>query len=393
MSVTDISELRRRRKAKQTRMTILRVFVVLLVCGAVLVAVFTKDIWFPSLKGILSAIPDQAISGSNESKGDTFPLKVEGGMGYQLDKLDNSLALLDDSRFHVYSTDGKLLYEKQHTFANPVLCVSENKALIYDEGGRVFSLESKYKTIYTKTADDVIYLASLSKSDYAAVVTKSDKFLAMLKIYDNNGNPLFTYYSYDSRIINVTFNDNSTGCVVTVLTAEGGVLVSKMIRFDFTDTEPKWVSDSVTTLALDVSFTSDGDIIMVGDTLAASFNSQGTLISQYEYADTITDFETDGDYTAILTTNSDVRKCELIMINETNCNNPMIIQTGEYSEHVIFENSQTYIFNVNTIAVFDLYGNSTGVVTLEDDYEDFCKCGRYLFLMGYDSINRIEFGG
>lgn len=395
MAVTDISELRKKRQARKTKNLIIRIFIVLLICGAALIAVFTKDMWFPYLNGVVSSIPENVASdqSSAELAEGRFPIKVEGGMGYQLMNMDSSLALLDDSKFHVYSADGKIMTEKQHTYANPILCVSGGKALIYDEGGRDFSLESKYKTIYSKTADDVIYLAKLSKSDYAAVVTKSDKFLAMLKVYNQNGDDVFTYYSYDSRIINVTFNDSSSGCVVTVLTAEGGQLMSKMIRFDFTDTEPKWISDAVPTLALDVRFTSDGGIIMVGDTMTAGFTSDGILLSQYTYSDPIADFDSNGSMTAIITENTDIRRTEMISFSGSDCESPVVTILGESAGKVFTDGSEAYILDGRGIEIYTADGTKNGAITLEDDYDDLCKSGKYIYLMGYDSINRIDFVG
>ena len=125
MPVTDISELRKRRQAKQTKNLIIKVFIILLICGAALIAALTKDMWMPYFKGILTTIPENLSSEETaEMSEGKFPLKVEGGSGFQLMDMDGSLALLDESRFHVYSTDGKVMNERQHTYANPILCVS-----------------------------------------------------------------------------------------------------------------------------------------------------------------------------------------------------------------------------------------------------------------------------
>ncbi len=392
MAVTDISELRKKRKAKQTKNLIIKIFAVLLICGAVLVAVFTKDIWYPYLNGVLTSIPEtvQPESSNAELAEGKFPIKVEGGLGYQLMSMDNSLAILDDSKFHVYSSDGRIMSEKQHSYANPVLCVSGGKALIYDEGGRDFSLESKYKTIYEKTADDVIYIAKLSSADYAAVVTKSDKFLAMLKVYNPSGEPIFTYYSYDSRIINVTFTDNSAGCIITAITAEGGQLLSKMIRFDFTDTDPKWVSDSVPALALDVRFTSDGGIVMIGDTMCAGFDLNGKLISSYVYDYAIEDYDSRDEITAVLTRNSDLRRTVLIMISGSDCSLPVTTIVDDNAEKVYADGNEAYILSGDVIEIYTAQGIDSGKITLEDHYDDLCRNGKYIYLMGYDSINRID---
>lgn len=393
MAVTDISELRKKRQAKKTRNLIIKIFIVLLICGAALVAVFTKDMWYPYLNGVLTTIPEtvQPEASSAELAEGKFPIKVEGGLGYQLMSIDNCIAVLDDSQFHIYSSDGKVMNERQHTYANPLLCVSGSKALIYDEGGRDFSLESKYKTIYEKTADDIIYIAKLSSSDYAAVVTKSDKFLAMLKIYNANGEPIFTYYSYDSRIINVTFTNNSAGCIVTVLTAENGQLVSKMIRFDFSDTDPKWVSDGIPALALDTRFTSDGDIIMIGDTMSAGFDSEGNIVSQYSYDYTIEDYDSNGEITGVLTKNSDLRRTALITFSGSNCTSPITTVLDDDAEKVFVDGSSAYILSGDGIDVYTANGLNTGSIALEDTYDDLCRNGKYIYLMGYDTINRIDY--
>ena len=78
MAVTDISELRKKRQAKKTRNLIIKIFIVLLICGAALVAVFTKDMWYPYLNGVLTTIPEtvQPEASSAELAEGKFPIKV-----------------------------------------------------------------------------------------------------------------------------------------------------------------------------------------------------------------------------------------------------------------------------------------------------------------------------
>lgn len=392
MAVTDISELRKKRRVKQTKNLLIKVFLVLLITGAVVVAVATHERWYPYLKNAMTNIPenlgdrDTAVLAEGR-----FPIKVEGGMGYQLMNMDGSLALLDDSRFHVYSADGKIMNESQHTFANPILCVCGGKALIYDEGGREFRLESRYKNIYSNIADDVIYLAKLSKSDYAAVVTRSDKFLAMLRVYDSDGEQFFTYYSYDSRIINVTFTEGSSGCIVTTLKAENGRLMSEMIRFDFKDTEPEWVSDPVPTLAMDVFFAEDGGIVMIGDTVTYCFSPDGSLKGQYVYEDPLIYYDYTENITALLTENTDIRRTEMITFTGSDCSVPVVTRAEENAQKVFADGSSAYILSGSRIDVYSSDGVRTGEVILEDEYDNFCKNDKYIYLLGYDSINRIDF--
>ena len=115
MPVTDISELRKKRQAKQTKNMLIKMFVILLICGAVAVAVFTRDMWLPYFKGIMTTIPENIASEETADLSEgKFPLKVEGGSGFQLMDMDGALALLDESKFHVYSVDGKVMNERKN---------------------------------------------------------------------------------------------------------------------------------------------------------------------------------------------------------------------------------------------------------------------------------------
>lgn len=391
MPVTDVSELRKKREAQNTRNFIIKVFLTLLLCGAVIIAVATREMWLPYAKSVVGSIPENvAGDGNAELAEGRFPIKVEGGMGYQLCDMSGSLALLDDSQFHVYSADGKVMFEKQHAYANPVLCVNGDHALVYDEGGKTFSLEGRYKTVYDKNADDVIYLAKLSRSNYAAVVTRSDKFLAQLKVYNKDGKDIFTYFSYDSRIIDVTFTDNSSGCIITVLSAEDGMLRSKMIRYDFKEQEARWESESIPTLALDVRYTDDG-IMMTGDTMMAGFTIDGQLVSTYTYDEPIYDYDVSGNITAVITENTYVRRAELIALNGNDCSAPTVTVTGESAGKLFCDGREIYIMNGNKVDVYNSEGLRTGCITLEDEYEGICKIGKHVYLLGYDSINRIDY--
>ena len=258
----DVSELRRRQKSKNRRNFLIKFFAVLTVAVLVVIAVLTKDSWYPYLDGILTKVPAASDNTDNAELAEgKFPIAVSGGSDYQLKAMDNYFAFLDDSKFFVYTADGEPVIEKQHTYANPILTVSNKKALIYDLGGNGFSLESKYKTIYEKTCDQTILMAELSSSDLAAVVTKSDKYLAQLDIYDSDGKNIFTYKSYDSRITDVTFLNDNSGCIITTLGASGGKVQSGLIRFSFNSTEMIWQSEKVDCLAVCTPIDANGDII------------------------------------------------------------------------------------------------------------------------------------
>ena len=388
MAVTDISDIRKKRKNKKMKRTLKKLFIILIAAFAVLAVFLTKDRWYPYLDGILSRIP------STENKGElavgNFPITINGGASYQLKTMDGNIAVLDDSHFNVYSADGKQLLAKQHTYSNPILTTSLKRALIYDLGGKSFSLYSKYDTVYEKTGEDVILLAKLSSNECTAVVTKSDKYLALLTVYDSKGDSIFVYKSYDSRIIDVTFNAQNDGCIITTIGAKGGELVSQLLYYTFDKTDMIWQSDYVDTMAVSARPYGEDGIVVFGDTKCAYYDSTGALTGSYDYAYSLLDFDSSNTLTGILFKNDERRSTILVMIDDIQ-NKSTEIELDENAENIDVVGDIAYVQTSTKVYAYSKAGELLSSADLDTDYEDFCKTDNYIFLMGYDEINRIDF--
>ncbi len=392
MAVTDISELRRERERKRMNALILRTVLIVLLVAAAVAAVFTRSKWLPAFEALFEKpadTSDAADSTTGQISKGSFPIALDSSGEFQLLPMDGAIAVLDDSRLRIYNLDGKETNTSQHALANPILVTSKTKALIYDVGGTEFRLESRYKNIYDLFADDVIYLARLSSKDQAAVVTRSDRYLSQLIVYDDTGDEQFKYSSYDSRIIDVTFTNDCTGCLITVITAEQGTLRSGLIRYDFSSNDPVWESSSVPTLSMNVSIRSNGTIAMTGDTGFYEFDSNGVLISSYEYPDPIAAYSTGDDVSAVLMENSELRRTQLVMFAmgkevHTESLDKAVLDIYSYGGEV-------YVLSENEVVVYSPDGQITGRVVLEDRYESLCRNGKYIFLAGYESINRVPY--
>ena len=397
MAVTDVSNLKQQRKQKKIFRFLKKLMIFIIAAALVVAVILTKDIWYPRLNGILNKIPSN--DNSSELAGGYFPLSIEGGASYQLEKSDNAFVLLDDAHFVTYNLDGKVLFTKQHTFAKPILTVSGQKSLIYDLGGTSFSLLGKYKEVYSKSTDYAILLARLSGSDYAAVVTKSDKFMSMLMIYDGNGQNIFNYGSVE-RIIDVTFNSDSTGCYITTIGSEDGVIVSKIMyyRFDGIDRDeagnpvPVWQTNGLETLAISVRLFGSDKILVFGDNLCAYYDNAGNLLNTYNYENELCGYDSDENNAVLLFRNTELRTASFVSIDGLN---GTVTETAldKSAENIQLSDGAVLIHGENSINEYTPLGEELTSVKLESDYDNFRKIGSYIFLMGYDKINRIDFNG
>lgn len=393
---TDVSELRARQKAKAKRNFLIKLFVVIITAVIAVAAVLTKNIWYPYLDGILKKVPGSATVGTGGNavlaEGE-FPLAINNGSDYQMKAMDDYLALIDDSHFFVYDTDGTEVKKKQHSYSNPILTVSDKKALIYDLGGKGFSLESKYKTIYSNSSDNTILLAELSSNDSVAVVTKSDKYLSLLDVFNAEGTKIFTYKSYDGRIIDVTFLSDNSGCIVTILSASEGMIKSELLKLKFNSLSAEWRSDSTSALAVDASIDENNSIVLFGDTKCAYVNDGGIILAEHEYGDELLDYASSPKLAAVLLENSALRKYTLMLVSSNNCTEAVYAELPEPARHIAVRGSMVYVLTESGIYTYNNLGLEVSGVNLTDSYDNFCPLNGYMFLLGYDEINRIDFSG
>lgn len=396
MAVTDISaDIKKRRQQKKIKRALKKLIVILVIAVIALAIILTRSLWYPRLNGILNKIP--TTESTAELAEGYFPLSIEGGSSYQLDGLDNGFCVLDDSRYFAYNLNGKQLFAEQHTFSNPILTTSQKKALIYDLGGKSFRLMTKYKQVYEIKTEAPILLARISSNDCAAVVTKSEKFMASLMIYDANGNNIFNYSSVN-RIIDICFNNDNDGCYITTLGSKGGALVSEILYYKFNKINyddlgnpvPIWKTGNIETLALAVKTFGSDKIIVIGDTRCEYFDINGILIDSYEYERDLKDYEVSSELCALIF-DDDERRCSTLVTIDSISNEINVIPLDYMAINVECEQGIVYIHSRTEIASYTSAGDLITSTELLADYDDFVRIDKHIFLLGYDEINRIDY--
>lgn len=121
---------------------------------------------------------------------------------------------------------------------------SRSGVLTYETDGMYFRVEKSYKLLYEQTTEHPIRYGEISDS-CVAVVMYSEYYSSILEIYDMNGQKFFSYLSCDGRITDISFNEGSTGAVITMLSKKEGEIQTKLVCLDFGSTEPLWISESM----------------------------------------------------------------------------------------------------------------------------------------------------
>lgn len=378
--IVDLKNRKRRRKR-------LRRFILILLAAAIGTGLyFTRDMWYNKLRGIGEQY--RTIVNSGELAEGNFPIEVSAA-DYQLEFTDRKMILLSDTYTYFYDSEGKLLKRRQHTYTNSVLRSAGGRALLYENGGNDLSVEDEDEVFYTKTyAKKLILFARISEQGYTAVVTTSDNYCCELEVYDKRGKVIYGRQCIE-MVSDLSFINNSKGCVLSFISAENGQLVTNVQEISFSENVEHWTSPGLNTLGLDVYGYGKGAFVL-GTDACGYVDSNGQISSYYSYdGDLVAGASEDGN-SAVIVNNDDRRKYIVALFKGGNTE-ALIIDLEEPSIDVTIYEDLAYVMCQGKIKAYDFSGGLRSVADVSDSYTGFVRSDDHIFLKGYNKIDRIDY--
>lgn len=383
---TDLRKLNRKKKIKKKFLKLLAVTVFLLIALAVWL---TRSKWLPFFDGIAGRAGDIIVN-DGEIDGGNFPLSFGETSQVVLMSSDENIRLLTDTHIATYDKSGERLSSIQHGYVTPIIKSSGRKSIIYDLGGYSFMVMSKNKTAYTKTLEDQILYANVSEDGCCAVVTKTDKYISFLTIYDEYGDAVFNW-SGGKRIIDVSFTGESSGCHVTTISAKGGVLLSQVTALDFSKEEILFETDMSDTLVIESESCTNNDFWCIGDDRLFRVSSKGEIIYRYDYPDTIMCYDVSGEVAAFSFKSAIRDKYTLVLVADKDESKPFTIESDDEIKSIKCVLDTVYVLTTKQLLTFDKSGDSVATADIENSYSDIAVIDDYVYLLGYHKIDRMNF--
>lgn len=255
-----------RRRPKNQYLPWLRLFVRLLIVVAVLLVGFL--IWNNWDRIAPEAVLDWAEARFGDAQvGSGFPVAIEGNSVLAMSEVNQHMVTLTDTSLQFYNSSASRVVTRNHPFSDPTLHTAGRYALITEVGGSRFRLETRRETVLSMELENrKIYASCVLSSGMVGVVTDSasQSYLCEIGVYDRRGKSVFSYQCRKYLLTNISLATNGKGIAAVGTTAEGGMLKSVLLIFNFSDTEPTEYSGS-DLLLYDVNYYSSGAVLAVGD--------------------------------------------------------------------------------------------------------------------------------
>jgi len=379
--IRDLNAYRKEKKRKAN-------FIKLIITALFIIGVFSVWTFRETIFSPLQGIANRVGSGINEG----FPVVLSGSAGYSMNRVDTNFLLLSDTYLYTYNYRGGQVIAHRHNYSRPMQRSTDRRTLIYNFNSHDFSLFSRNSLIYEHRLDDRIVLAELGDNDMVAVVTTSAAFSNILHIYDGQGNWRYRQRFIEEEVMAAEFARTNNEIFIATSTVRNGDVISKLYRFR-TDSEDDLIWEQYLprgAWALQVNENGNYVIVLADNMIMTLDSNSGDFIGSYGfeagrlmkdiYGDEfnliiLSDYITGRTFYVTLDLQSQLIKAEIM---------PFEAKQVEIFGEIV------YTLTGAGLMRHDRNLNSLGIIELEDEFRDFVIISQYAFLLGYESVERIE---
>ncbi len=93
----------------------------------------------------------------------------------------------------IYTATGRKTLFMNDTFVSPQISTSKKYAVVYDHGGKKYSVYNSFAKVHSETLEYPISSVSVADNGWYAVVTKDESHTSVVKLYDDDFDLRYTY--------------------------------------------------------------------------------------------------------------------------------------------------------------------------------------------------------
>lgn len=382
--MAEIKNFDKYRKKKTHKKFFIRLLIFIIICSiGFSIYIFRKSPFISSVKNFFT-------NGIIElKKGDGYPVYLPGGTSLDLKNDGNDVILLTDTDLIFYNSTGLLIRQIKHGAENPKIDTANNKVLVFDRGGKTISVESKTKTLFSKTCDKKIITASISDNGYVAVVTESGRYMSELTVYDiDRDNQIFAWWTTEQTICDVDFSNDNKKIAVASIGTSNGQIASSITSFYLDSEQPSFKVDFIDTLIINVTFKDKNNITAIGDNKLISINSEGAVLNQADFSNEefIGYTNPKGKYSVLLLKDFTRNNNYFVRIFDSY---GKLIAEKSYSEEidkVSCDNSRVIASSQKTLKVIDMTGKELSSIDTDTAIYKVIQTGSDAYVLGTDKI-------
>jgi hypothetical protein len=219
--------------------------------------------------------------------GDGWPAALDIDGLVDAKPLGGGVALCGKSELQLYSPTAKPLRTVQHGYAEPAMVTGNARVCVYNRGGKELRVESRSRTLATKSYDYPILTVGMSPGGTMAVATKAERYLAAITVYSPTFDEVYYAYLAENYPLALAVSQDGKHLAVACMQVANGSFGTRLLLYDMTksDTEAGQAAvDIADNAPLQLHYLPTGELVVVCDGFTGIYNTEtGQQVARYDY--------------------------------------------------------------------------------------------------------------
>ena len=339
-----------RRRARRRR-----IMLVVLLLALLLAATSVTGVLGASLSSLGDTLDSVALY---FQRGGGWPAETGIQEPTRIEELAGGFVELDGEDVAIYSAYGTQVRTLQPGYTRPALAVGNTRFVLYDRSGTSLQVESRTRTLYTKTFTNAIMLCAMSQNGSLGVVTESDRYAAELQVFSPTMRSTYSWKMTQDQgtPLAMSFASDNRRFAVGTVAARNGQMACTVFMMDTakSETGPAYTADEGS-LLLQLHWLSSDRVLAVFDTYAAVLSaSDGTETARY-------------DFGGVSLQGASVNRRTTALLLSTHSGNELLVLNGDLqvvgqgdagqAEGVACADTAVYLWGVNSVSCHELDGS------------------------------------
>ena len=281
----------------------------------------------------------------------------------------NGLSVAGDNEIKFFTSTGRVTMTQGSEFTNPKVCTSESSVLIYDQGRNTFKVYNSFVCIYSETLEYPISSAHMSPDGSFCIVTKSEKYGSVVRIYDNKQR-LESEFLRNDYIISVDMSSNGKHVAVVSLDSSEGNSLATLTVLERGKSKTKSSVQMLDFLPYSAHFSANDRIALIGSEAAYVYSLNAKLQSEFKYPSALSGMAVCDSGFALLFKNSGQDARFILYIFGSNGNKVSDHKIDGYVSSIAVNGNHAYLLMDGEVRRIDtLFGTVSKRAFSTDDAE------------------------
>lgn len=335
-----------------------------------------------------SSIAAAVIIGQDENSPQEFPIVIKNQQTLGVSTFSGNIAVLGKSTVLTYGENGSRLNSYIHGYTKPVMKESAKRILTYDRGGTKLRIDTANKAIAEIQLPFSIITANISSNGSVVVVTSHDRYACEVRVYDNSlAHLLYRYYATE-QFSSVAFSNNEQEIAAISIDAIDGLLACNLYRLDITQEIDAAVMTIPDMLPLDVSYTTDHSIKILGNDKLITINTQSGEYQGHPYKGQLEGFTNSEDNGTVFITKNKFNDYVTLTSLEADGVTAVVHNLEETIIDVATDNEYIALLTKTEIIVFDKALKELNRIPTPRSMSKMSLDNGTIYVLGADSLEK-----